>query len=265
MRLISIFVVLVLAGCSNSGLDKKSPPISYAQQLENNPGDPVLENIQRKIETVFIGAVFTKSTQSLDKIGDTLKKAYEKKPHNIIQYWLGYLDYHRAIVQFQSGNQEASKETINQLEKRIEGMENKNEEDYALLAMAQIFSVQFKGLNTLFIGNSINDNLEKAESINAENLRVWLAMGQRDCFLPKEYGGGNNAEEYLLKALDINPQPNENTYLPSWGLEETHETLIRLYIRSENWEKAKNRYEIAIKNFPKNARIKVLGGKLAGK
>ncbi len=262
MRLISIFIILALAACSNSVLEKKSPPISYTQQLENNPADPVLENIQRKIEKVFIGAVFTKSTQSLDKIGDTLKKAYEKKPQNILRYWLGYLDYYRAIVQFRSGNQEASKKTINQLEKRIEGMENKNEEDYALLAMAQIFSVQFKGLNTLFIGNSINENLEKAESINAENLRVWLAKGQRDCFLPKEYGGGDKAEEYLLKALDLNPQPNENAYLPSWGLAETHETLIRFYIRNENWEKAKDSYEIAIKNFPKNARIKMLGGKL---
>ena len=144
-------------------------------------------------------------------------------------------------------------------------MEHKNAEDYALLAMAQIFSMRFKSIKSHFIAKSIEENLEKAEAIASENLRVWFVKGSKAHFLPKEFGGNEKAEEYLQKALTLENQSTENTYLPTWGREEAHEALLRFYIKNKHWEKAKPQFKKANEAYPKNMIIQRLGSNLRGK
>lgn len=266
LRFISFFCILMLAACSATTISgEDATPITYTQQLQNNTEDPGLERIQSRIKNAFIGSIMAKSTQSLDKINDELAAVYEKSPQNIILYWMSYSDYYASIVHIQNENKKASEAAIESSVKRMKNMKNKNAEDYALLAMAQGFSMQFKGMKAMFISRSVAKNLEKAQNIDPENIRVWYVSGSNDFYTPDQYGGGKKVEEYILKAFEMKDQKVENPYLPSWGREEAHEILLQHYMKQEDWEKAKAHFKVAFEAYPKNYRITMMGGKLVGK
>ena len=144
-------------------------------------------------------------------------------------------------------------------------MKNKNSEDYALLAMLQGFSIQFKGMKAMFISRDIKKNLKKAIAIDSTNLRAYYVFASNDYHTPEKYGGGKKAEEYLLKAISLPAQKIKNDYLPSWGKEEAYEMLIKLYIKKEKWELAKKYYKEGIKKFPESYTISQLATQLIGK
>ena len=69
----------------------------------------------------------------------------------------------------------------------------------------------------------------------------------------------------LFERADMKDQKVTNPYLPSWGREEAHETLLAFYIKTENWEKAKAHFQIANEAYPNNYRINQMAAKLVGK
>jgi hypothetical protein len=67
--------------------------------------------------------------------------------------------------------------------------------------------------------SDINDNIQKAESLDSTNPRPVLLEAENKFFTPEQYGGGKDvAKEYFEKAdsLDKNFKP-ETDLSPSWG------------------------------------------------
>ncbi|MGN6248315.1 MAG: hypothetical protein ACTHNG_08160 [Ginsengibacter sp.] len=67
--------------------------------------------------------------------------------------------------------------------------------------------------------SDINDNIQKAESLDSTNPRPVLLEAENKFFTPEQYGGGKDvAKEYFEKAdsLDKNFKP-ENDLSPNWG------------------------------------------------
>ena len=147
----------------------------------------------------------------------------------------------------------------------MEGLDNKNAEDYALLALLESFGIQFEGMKAMFVSRSIRKHAEKAMELDPLNPRGYYVYGSNDYYTPEKYGGGKKAETYLKKAVSLPAQTLENTYLPSWGVEEAYDLLIKLYIKREEWDKAKNSFSKAMDQYPDSYYLKEIAPQLVGR
>ena len=134
------------------------------------------------------------------------------------------------------------------------------------MAYLQNFAIQFKsGLAAGIYSSKIKKNAEKALEINSENMRAYLVLGTNDFFTPERYGGGEKAEDYFVKAVNLKSQTVENPYLPSWGKNEVYLYLIRLYIKKEQYDSAKKYFKEATKHYPDDYQINQLAKQLVDK
>ncbi len=261
-----LFISLLFISCKGNTTEiDKSQIISYQEQAQSIQQDSLLVGIQGEIYNAFVQSFMTKNNDDLDSLYEKLETLYSTKKNNIILYWKSYLQFYSSIYYLKKGDKEIAEEEIAKGIEQLEEMKNKNSEDYALLAMLQGFDIQFKGMKAMFISSSIKKNIKKAIAIDSTNLRAYYVFASNDLHTPEKYGGGKEAEEYLLKAISLPAQKIKNDYLPSWGKEESYEMLIKLYIKKEKWKLAKKYFQEGIKEFPESYTINQLASKLVGK
>jgi tetratricopeptide (TPR) repeat protein len=258
-----LFVILFLTACfSTNGNDVNIAYDNIATQYQQ---DPLLANIQNKIMAAFVQDFMgqTPDTQALAGLDAQLVDLGKQKPSNLIQYWRAYNHYYQAICYIKKDNKAASEKAINQAIDLLDELRNKNSEDYALLSLAQGFSIQFKGgMGAGITSAKAKTNGEKATSADPNNLRAYFVLGSNDFYTPKQYGGGKKAENYLLKAISLPEQATPNAYLPSWGKDQAYAMLIELYLQKGDKEKAKEHFKTASDLFPDNYQISQLAKKL---
>ncbi|QMU65288.1 MAG: hypothetical protein GKR88_13945 [Flavobacteriaceae bacterium] len=246
---------------------------SVTDRSKNNPlqiqktvvSDTLLVNIQSKITDAFVLGIRTKKNAELLVLRGKLEDLYRKKEQNLILYWQSYLQYYLSLFYTIEQDKKLAEKEIDKGVEILKGIENKNSEDYALLATSQNFSIQFKGMKVIFISNSVKKNGKKAIALDPDNLRAYYALGSNDFFTPKMYGGGKKAEGYFKKAISLPNQKIKNPYLPSWGKDDAYEYLIRFYIREERWKEAVQYFQEGIKLYPNSYNIKALANRLKGK
>lgn len=227
--------------------------------------DTLLVDIQGKIIAAFAKCRISRSNDALDELNLRLENLYKVKNQNLILYWLSYLKFYSSINYLSNGD---SKSADNEVTKGIEILNSigkKSSEDFVVLAMLQGISIKFDISRAMFISEEINNNISSAISLDSTNLRAWYVMASTDFYTPEEYGGGKKAEKYLIKAISLPAQKISNSYLPSWGKEESYELLIRFYINNEQWDLAKKYFQDAITAFPKSYTINQLSQQLKGK
>jgi hypothetical protein len=233
-----------------------------AEQMEPNS---ILKNIQDKIYDAFVKAIVTDKPDDLNKIDEALFSLYKENPQNLVVYWNSYLKFYQSVYYLQHGEDKKAEKLVDTGIDWLKELKKKNSEDYALLSMLQGYSLQFKGMRAMFISGEVNESAERAISLDSTNLRAYYVYGSNDFYTPEKYGGGKKAENYLLKALSLPSQKINNEYLPSWGRAEAYELLIKLYMRNESWEKAKEYFRKAKAEFPDSYIINQLAPELVGK
>lgn len=261
-----LFISLLFISCNGNikGFNK-SQIVSYQVQAQSIQQDSLLVGIQEKIYNAFVQSFMGKNNNDLDLLDENLESLYTLKSQNIILYWRSYLQFYSSIYYLQKGDKKVAEKEIEKGIDWLDNMKNKNSEDYALLAMLQGFDIQFKGMKAMFISSSIKKNIKKAIAIDSTNLRAYYVYASNDFHTPEKYGGGKEAEDYLLKAISLPTQKVKNEYLPSWGKEESYEMLIKLYIKKEKWDLAKKYFKEAIAAYPESYTINQLASKLVGK
>jgi tetratricopeptide (TPR) repeat protein len=264
IRLLFISLLFITCKGNTTGFDK-SKIVSYQAQVQTIKQDSLLVGIQEKIYTAFVQSFITKNNDDLNLLGKKLENLYSTKKNNIILYWKSYLQFYSSIYYLKKGEKEIAEKEVGKGIDWLEEMKNKNSEDYALLAMLQGFDIQFKGMKAMIISSNIKKNIKKSIAIDSTNLRAYYVYASNDFHTPEKYGGGKEAEEYLLKAVSLSAQKIKNDYLPSWGKEESYEMLIKLYIKKENWELAKKYFQKGNKEYPESYTINQLASKLVGK
>ncbi len=261
-----LIISLLFVSCKGNTTEiAKMKAISYSAQIEQIKSDTLLVGIQSKIYDAFVQNLMSKDNNSLSKLSAELEELNKTKKQNLILYWRSYLQFYSSIYYLKKGNKETAEKEIDIGIDWLEEMKNKNSEDYALLAMLQGFGLQFKGRKAMFISGDIKKNLKKAIAIDPTNLRAYYVYASNDFHTPEKYGGGEETEEYLLKAISLPIQKVKNDYLPSWGKEEAFEMLIKFYIKNEKWDFAKKYYQEGIAAFPQSYTITQLATKLVGK
>ncbi|RZT97065.1 hypothetical protein EV201_1722 [Ancylomarina subtilis] len=222
-----------------------------------------LNGIQGKIDQTFLLALKTKQAEHLLLLEQKLNKLDAKNSNPIITYWQSYASYYLSICYLQLKNKKASEKSINKAIELIENLENKNSEDYSLLAYEQSFSCQFKpGIIIPFISKKLKRNCETAIQIDSLNMRAYFVLGSNDFYTPEMFGGGKSVEKMLLKAIDMPEQKITNPFLPSWGKMDAYELLIRWYIRKEKWNLAHKYYQEGLKKYPTSFLIQELASKI---
>ncbi len=259
--LLFLSIALFGSGCRYE-VNGKSPADYSADELRRWQ----LENIQSRIYGAFAQSQISKSPQDLLKLKDELAKLAQQHANPLIRYWQGYLHYYLAIFYLTVENRAASEDAVMQGIKILESIEQKNSEDYALLALLQGFSMQFRSvIGAAVLSGKIESNINKAIQLDGQNLRAYYAAGSNDFYTPERYGGGKKVELYLKKAIQLPDQKVPNNTLPSWGKEESYEVLIRFYIRREDWTNAKKYFKEAIAKYPQSYLIGQLATQLVDK
>jgi len=263
----------------NTTQTAKAKAIVYSIQISQIKSDTLLIGIQSKIYDAFIQDMMSKNNKAISKnnkallkdnkalseLSKSLNELNKSKKQNLILYWQSYLQFYSSIYYFKKGDKETAEKEIDKGIKWLNEMNNKNSEDYALLAMLQGFGIQFKGMKAIFISEDIKENLKKAIAIDTSNLRAYYVSASNDFHTPLKYGGGKKTEKYLLKAISLPIQKIKNNYLPSWGKEEAYEMLIKFYIKNEKWNLAKKYFQEGIKFYPQSYTISQLAIKLINK
>ncbi len=265
--MIRIFIIsILLISCmGNTEPNANAKILSYKAQIKQIKQDTLLANIQNKILNAFVQSLTTKNNKSLSELSTKLEKMNKIRKQNLIVYWRSYLQFYSSIYYFKSGDKKAAEKEIDKGTEWMDAMENKNSEDYALLSMLQGFGIQFKGMRAMFIANDMKKNAKQAIALDSSNIRAYYVYASNDFHTPAKYGGGKEAEQYLLKAISLPAKKIKNEYLPSWGKEESYELLIKLYIKKENWELAKKYYLESVKEFPDSYLLNKLASQLVGK
>ena len=246
-------MAFVSINCSNT------TPKKYDLTLFNTQDKELLKGIQGKIFDAFVQTNIQKDAKALLNIKEKLQNLGDSRPNNVVTYWQSYLQYYLSIFYMTQQNTEQAEEEIDRAVDLMEDMKNKNSEDYALLALAQSFSIQFKGFKAMFISSAIKKNGKRAMAMEPKNIRAYYVLGSSDFYTPAKYGGGEQAESLLLKAIALPEQLNKNPYLPSWGKAESYELLVKHYLKSNDKTKAKTYCKEGLALFPNNYGL----GKLA--
>ena len=265
-RILFLFAVILLSSCTGYGNHAdKSQIVRYQSQLKTVQSDTLLINIQHKIYNAFVEGLMSQNNVGLTKLGKKLETLYNEKNQKLILYWRSYLQFYSSIYYLKKGDKKKAEQEIDKGIDWMKEMKNRNSEDYALLSLLQGFSIQFSGMEAVFISIQVKKNAKTAIAMDSTNLRGYYVYASNDFYTPEKYGGGKQAEKYLLKAISLPAQKIKNVYLPSWGKEESYEMLIKLYIRQGKWNLAKKYFQKAINEYPDSYNIKQLASELVGK
>lgn len=268
IRLLFIIPLLISSCSGNTKQVEQTQTIKHETQSilpSSIPTDSLLFGIQDKINQAFVASILAHKSDNMDKLAKGLDELYKAKNQNIILYWQGYLQYYTAIFYLQQTNKKAAENETDKGLNCIKSIKSKNSEDYALLAMLQSFSIQFKPGSAMATSEEVTKNIQNAIAIDSANPRAYYVLASNNFYTPKKYGGGKLVEQNLLKALSLPAQKTPNKYLPSWGKEESYEMLIRNYIQDKKWDSAKQYYEKGLKEYPQSYIINQLAPQLVGK
>jgi hypothetical protein len=262
---ILLFSVNHLSGNVNTDQINNTEIACCITQSENVQSDSLLYGIQSKIYDAFAKDRISQAHDALNDLSIQLENLYKAKNQSLIMYWRSYLQFYSSIYYMTKGDNESAEKEINKGIELIKSIGKKSSEDYALLAMLQSFSIQFDYNNAMFISEDVKTNVNNAISLDSTNIRAWYIIASNDFYTPEEYGGGQEAEKYLLKSISLPEQKIKNDYLPSWGKEGSYELLVKLYIKKEKWDLAKKYFQEGITEFPGSYTIKQLAPGITGK
>ena len=231
-------------------------------KLGTTNGDLLIQ-AEKQIMAAFVQAKIKESPAEMVALGEQFLDIYQSKKNKIAAYWYAYNSYYQCIYHMGMEDNSAAKKILKAGIAVLEGLPDKNSEDYALLATMQSISIPlYASFQAIFISGKVKKNGDKALAMDSQNLRALLVLGTSDYYTPTQYGGGKKVEDYLLKAIELPAQKMKNPYLPAWGKNTAYEILIRFYLREERIEDAKVMFKKAKQAFPEDYLINSLAEEL---
>jgi hypothetical protein len=221
-----------------------------------------ITSIQKKIDHLFSESIAFSNTKRLEEYKNELSSNKENYSKNRVRYWQAYLQYKKAVFHLVEKNVSASEKSCDAGIDLLRSIKEKSTEDYALIALLESFSIQFKGAKVLIIAPRLKKNARRALALDSLNLRAYYVLGNNDYFTPQKYGGGKKVEFYLKKALAISPKKEEDTVSPTWGREESYVLLAQYYFKNDALERAEKTIKEGLSFFPKNHQLKTLLNKI---
>jgi hypothetical protein len=265
-----LVVSMIIASniCNGKTISSKEENKSIQQKQTESinkieKADSILKGIERRIFNAFVNGNMNQNEQALVSLEEALLNLNTNKNNELVVYWYSYACYYHSILFMILNDNKKSEKILEVGIDKLSEINQKTSEHLALLALMESFSIQFApGIQAAFISKSVKENAEKALALDSLNLRAYYVLGSNDFYTPEQYGGGKKAESYFKKAIQLDNQPINNSYLPGWGKNSAYELLIRLYIRNKQFEEAKLYYSQAIELYPNDYMINKLAAEL---
>jgi len=209
-----------------------SCPLFYAQ------------NIEQKITEVL---EHSKAEKSITPIEDF----YKNNENQISNYWKAYIKYRQATLYGNLKNSTQEEKLIKESIDLLESKNNKNAEDWILLALVQNYEIKFASIASAPLKSmKVTDQLEKAEALDRNNPRLFLVKAIQDMYTPAAYGGQKKAESYFNHCINLFSKA-DNTI--AWGYEDAYIYLISFYFNKKEMEKAKLAFYRGLALFPNSS------------
>jgi hypothetical protein len=257
-----VYLIIALFVGLHAGEYKARNNISFASEVSMLQGQDPLANIEKRIGTAMTRSFMRRSVIPLTDLRKEVESMRSAEYERLATYWMAHTDFQTAIFYLNAKDTENCEAVIKNAIKLIESVKSKNSEEFALLAYLQGFSIQFaKGLGAAKISKTANTNAQTAVKMDPENLRGYYVLGSLNFYTPKAYGGGKKVEDYLSKAIKLPANKRNNPYLPSWGLAESYELLVRQLRKEGRPEEANGYLDIGLDMFPDHYQLNSLAAK----
>ncbi|WP_424001505.1 hypothetical protein [Maribacter sp. IgM3_T14_3] len=224
-----------------------------SESFLSNSNDPIFESPEKTIEESLIKAIKDKNIEVLSVLENKLKEEYDKNKTSLAMYWKAYIKYATARYYDEVGKKKNTKNEILKGIEILEGIENKNSDDYALLGMLQGFAIKYlKNQDVILYNIKAKKNINKALKLDSTNVRAHYVAANHDLYTPKEFGGGKIVEKHLNDAISIALTDKKNSFAPTWGKMESYLLLVDYYIQKDDLEKASDLREALKKEYSKS-------------
>lgn len=211
------------------------------------------KSFQVKIDDSLELALHKKTVEPLANVEQSLSS----KKGNIWSYWQAYLRMCKSVYYASEQQDSEAKENLEAGINLLNQVQNKTTEDYALLGYMQSQYIRYtKGMESGILSVKSKRNANKSVKLDPNNIRGWVVLGIIDFYTPKQYGGKEKCESYLLKAIGLPSQNIVNKYRPSWGKVEAYSLLLAYYNGSDQKDKVRQYYQMAIKEIPNEPSLK---------
>ena len=223
-----------------------------------------LINIQSRIEKAMSESFELGSSQPLDKILMELGETPNTGNQHWVEYWTAYALYHRSMYEaYGIKDAETAQNTVKETIEILDNLDEKNSEDFALLAHIKGFSLQWvSGLSIIGESGKAENWGEKAMQLGPQNPRAFFVSGTYDYHKPTFVGGGKKAKKLLEKSLELYEDSIPNPLLPSWGMGDAYAMLVMVHMRKEENDQAKSVLLEGLKKFPDHRDLNRLKKKL---
>lgn len=178
------------------------------------------------------------------------------------RYWLAYAYYQYTISEMQIGKKKIAEKAVDRAIELLEEDENPDSEDLALLSSAIGLSINFNAWKAPFLGSKSESLAEKAIELDPNNARAYLAIGRSSYYKPAMFGGGDQVEGMMKKAISLPDQSQKSATSPSWGKPEAYYLLANYYRQEERMEDAYTYCMRGLKQFPEDHRLNNLKTKI---
>lgn len=224
--------------------------------------DSLMHKIEDRISHAFVQDMTTGKPVAMNRLAARLETENKTQQQRLILYWQSYLQFYRAVYYLTQNDKRNAELEADKGVRFMEGVADKTSEDFALLSLLQGFTLQFKAMKAMMLAPGVRKSALSAISLDPKNPRAYFVYGSYDFYTPQKFGGGSEAEKYLLKAIGLPAQQQANPYLPAWGKEEAYELLIRLYLRQGKKALAQKYYREGTQAIPNSFLLNKLAPQL---
>lgn len=254
-----VYLIIALFVGFHVGEYRTTSAISFASEVSRLEGDDPLANIEKRIGTAMTRSFMRRSIVPLTEIRKEIEGLKQPEYARLVDYWLAHTDFQTAIYYVTVKDMENCEAVTRRGIELMSKIKSKNSEEYALLAYLQGFSIQFaKGLGAARVSKQAVSNGNAAVKLDKENPRGYYVLGSLNFYTPKKYGGGKKVEGYLTKAISLPANKRNNPYLPSWGVAESYELLVRQLRREGRQEEANDYLNRGLDMFPDHYQLNSL-------
>ena len=200
--------------------------------------------------------------EQTDKLAPLIAELEEMESYEWLDYWKAYAAYQGAIYLMVKEDHQGALAYVDKGISYLEEKDKLNDEEYALLGSFFSLSITFKPGEAIGLSTKARKSFNRSLKKNPDNLRALLGLGRSDYYKPKQYGGGKEAEAFLLKALAAPDQYSSHANAPTWGRDDAYYYLAAFYQREDRRDDAKLYCHKGLKEFPTHHLLAELLAKL---
>ena len=178
--------------------------------------------VQQQLEEAENKAYGEQSDTAYEQVYDLISQMEDSSHWQ--SYWKAYTNLSESTLHAHMlNNLEEAKNLVRSAKETMLSIEDKNSEDWVLMAYIQSMNMQFVPPAEMMNANALfADYIDNAKEMDENNPRLYYVAGMYDMYTPVQFGGGQLYKKYLQKAQSLFATSESEI---KWGKEETDELL----------------------------------------